>query len=60
MRSTGLIVSLAVVAGAALAIWITSPRPTAAVPNIGLSPYELQLQTDISSLPELKIGADLI
>ena len=38
----------------AVAIWTSSPKPAAATANATLSPYELQLQTDIKTLPELK------
>lgn len=43
----------------AVAIWTSSPKPAAATANATLSPYELQLQTDIKTLPEQKID-DLI
>ncbi len=60
MRLVRLTLGTAVMVGAALTIWITSPKPTAAVSNASVSPYELQLQTDVTNLPELKIVADLI
>ena len=56
MKIVALSLTIFLMAGA-ISTWAHAPRPAAAIASASLSPYELQLHTDIKTLPEQQIDS---
>jgi hypothetical protein len=56
MKIAALSLTIILMAGA-ISTWAHTPRPAGALASASLSPYELQLHTDIKTLTEQQIDS---